>query len=351
MRSLLRVIAIVLLFIFVLTFPVSLLMRNVGQLIFNPETISSVIEEQFLDPGDLSETFRGLTESLLRNQTGEQSEYSGLAEKGIDALDTQDWEAITSLIAPSDLILETSDAVVTGLVTWLDNDEAFPNISIELLPWKKNIVAQGDQIVTIVLNALPDCSLEELGSQILDGLSGSEGLSAAIPACKPNEPIFSAVVERSGQFINTITEQMPTQINLSQLPLEGFEELALVKEILRQARLILSWSWVISLGLGILALIFAVNSLESFLRWAGWPAFFAGVGTLFLAVSFGFFSTDLLPQIAINFFQGAPVFVAQLLQTLLMGLGNSLAPMLYLQAGIMILLGLGFLIAKRIRAN
>lgn len=347
MRTFLRLIAIPLLALFILLFPISLMMRNIGQLVFDPQTTQGLIKDQFLEGDQLSIAIQQMARSLLQAQTGDSEDLAPVIEKGFAALDDQDWVAITDLITPRNLILDTSEDVVSALVAWLDSEEAVPQLSIQLQPWKDNIEQSGEEIVRIVLNALPDCTLEEMGSQILDGLSGEEGLSAAIPACKPAEPLYSTFVENSGGFVRSFIERMPEQINLSELPIQGLDELARVKEILQQARFILSWSWVLVLGVGLLSVGMAAKDWDGAMRWAGWPALLAGVGTVLLAGSLGLASGDLLLRLAANFLQGGPTEAASLMQALLGGIGIGLAQPLYWQGGVTLGLGLLLLVGAR----
>ena len=347
MRSLFRLIAIVLLSIFVLLFPLSLLMRNAGQLLFDPEVTRQLIEEQFLDGNSLSDSIQHTVRTVINDQSGNDSDYGPLIGKALGELGEEDWNEITQLVAPNPLVLSTADEMLTSFVEWLDSEEPLPDLQVNLQPWKRNINQNAEEILVILLEALPDCTFEELSSQFLDGLFEEGSLSAAIPACKPGEPIYSNLIANSGKLVSSMSERMPQQIDISSLQIDGIDRIEQAKQILIQVRDTLRWPWLILLGMALLALLMVVRTRQLFFRWAGWPALLSGIGTLMLGFSLGFLEEDAIARLIGRFIQGAPSAMGSIVAGIVTGLSESLSRTLTVQGTVLLLLGIALLAGSR----
>ena len=340
MKSFIRVIAIIVLTLFVLIFPISLLMKEIGALLFDPDTTKDLIQNNFLDEENISNLIQASLKSYLSDSSDQSNSTNEFIAKGFNALDERDWREMTSLIAPAALIQQTSGEVVDSIAEWINNDNDLPNLTIELQPWKQNIINNAEPLVIIILDALPKCTASELSDQIFQALNGDGGLSGTIPACNPPEPIYSLVLEKSNGLANLMVQSLPESIDLSQLEIQGLDQLQRVKQVLSQAKIILNWSWVIVLLLALFGLGLAAHGLVEWLSWSGWSIFLAGFGTYFLSKGSDMFSSLAFSKVMGSVFGNIPNLPRSILESLLSGLGESLAEPLAIQAGILIGLGL-----------
>lgn len=362
----LRFISAILLFLVVISLPLTLLARDVGQLIFDADTIKSLVSENLLAPEFVARIAENVTVSALSSAADEGQPPDEAAEgedgEGIDIslmtealgyLENEDWIEITNLIAPQDLVAETVDGLVDGYIAWLDSDAGFPELQFELAPWKTNLRSHARSVVAILLDALPACSAEEIAAQALEGLQAGEGLADVItPVCRPTEPIYGTMLGSADRMVNGITARMPDSVDTAMLGEESTpEELVLLKENLQRVRLVLNWAWLLVSLVGALAVWMAARSWPEALRRAGWPLLFAGGITLLIGGLIQFAASGGLETLFTRMFAEGPATIAALGTAVIAGVFPLVAQPLLIQGAVLATAGLGALIgAPRLAA-
>ena len=94
-------------------------------------------------------------------------------------------------------------------------------------------------------------------------------MSGAIPACQPPEPLYSLTLDKSNILASSMVQSMPDELELSQLNIPALDQLQSLKQALSQVKNILSWTWLIVLGFGILGVFMATNGMVGRLAWGG----------------------------------------------------------------------------------
>jgi hypothetical protein len=347
----LRFISTILLFLVVVSLPLTLLARDMGQLIFDADTIKELVSENLLAPEFVARVAENVTISAIGTAMDEEPVPDEIAdteqEDGLDMslmteafsyLEEDDWIEITTLIAPPDLVGETVNGLVDGYIAWLDNDDDFPALRFELAPWKANLRTHSSSVVAILLDALPACTAEEIVAQALAGLEQGESLGQVLtPVCSPPEPLYSAMLGGADRMVGGLTARMPDSVDTSVLGEESApEELVVLKQNLQRARLILNWSWLLAAAVGALAVWMGSRSLPEALRSASWPLLFAGGITLLIGG---------LQALFTRMFADGPGAIAALGTAVIAGVFPLVAQPLLIQGAILATLGLGALIA------
>lgn len=347
-NTMLRFLAVVILIFFVLAFPLSLLARDAGQLLFRPETIKMVVKVRLLDPhfvGDLAhQASQGLLSggSAAQGAQAEGSEVEGaLVAAALDQLSEEDWAEIAALIAPEEVIGPAVDDLVDAYAAWLDSDDPLPQLNLDLQPIKANLAQNAPVVTSIVLDALPECSLEEIAAQALDSLTGEGGLAL----CRPPEPLYTTMLGNSEQALTGVLSAAPDRLDLTRV--QGFEpppELTTLKENLNRTRLVLNWTWLALAGLGAAAVAMAARSLSQALKWSGWPVFLSGLGALMLGLGFTVVRNSILGgrlgEVLREASSGASMLMGVAAGTALDIMGD----MLRLQGIVVVLLGLALIL-------
>lgn len=288
LNGLLRFLATIIMIVFVLALPLGVLAHDVGQLLFQPETIKAVVKERLLDPVFVGDLARAAARNLLAGEadqpdTTDQGGEGAAMLAALDQLGEEDWAAIAALIVPEEVIGPAVDDIVDAYAIWLDSDEPLPQLNLDLQPIKANLIDHASQVAAIVMNSLPDCTLEDLANQALDSLLG-EG---ALPLCRPPEPLYTTMLGEADQALSGILAGAPDRLDLTKV--QGFEpppELVRLKDTLQRTRLLLLWSWAVVAALGLVAVAMAARAWLQALKWAGWPTFLAGLGTLVMGLLF-----------------------------------------------------------------
>jgi hypothetical protein len=356
----LRFISAILLFLVVVSLPLTLLARDMGQLIFDADTIKELVSENLLAPEFVARVAENVTVSAISTAMEEEPVPDEIAdseqEEGLDMslmteafsyLEEEDWIEITTLIAPPDLVGETVNGLVDGYVAWLDNEDDFPALRFELAPWKANLRTHSSSVVAILLDALPACTAEEIAAQMLAGLEEGESLGQVLtPVCRPTEPLYSTMLGGADRMVGGLTARMPDSVDTSVLGEESApEELVLLKQNLQRARLILSWSWLLVAGVGALAVWMASRSLPEALRRASWPLLFAGGITLLIGGLIQLAASGGLQALFTRMFADGPGAIAALGTAVIAGVFPLVAQPLLIQGAFLAALGLGALIA------
>lgn len=348
MRTFSRLLALLLLAIVIFALPLSLFMRNLGGLLFDPDRIKGFLRENVFETELVTNLASQAVRDLLIGGSESDDPSSVLLQKGLEALDENAWAELTAIVAPPHLLAETTEVVVDAYAEWLKSDSALPEIRLDLAPWKENIASNPDQLLLVVLAALPECTDEELEGLAPDSLADENGAIGQMPACRPPEPIYSTLLENADSLVNRFLEVAPDELDLSSLDTGRVDQLLLLKENLNRARLVLNWAWLFVLGLGAFAVVLASRRLPGMLKWAGWPLLFAGIITLALSQGLGIFSEAMLMRLFSAMFVGSPLVLSTMLSVLTGGVVQAMSSPLAGQGGVLLALGLAALIFKRV---
>ncbi|HEY4717868.1 MAG TPA: hypothetical protein VIH14_02540 [Anaerolineales bacterium] len=296
MKFLLRLIALPVLILFVLALPLSLVLRNMGALIFDADTTKAFVHDNLMD-SELARSLarRGAEQLLTSEQEG------GTSQKVITdlfgQLSEEDWRQITEIIAPRAMLDQTLGETIDAFTEWLDDAEAeFPSLSVDLSAWKASTIDNADELVAVFLDALPECGQEATQTMAQQSLIMQV---ESLPSCRPPEPQYSQMISQAGPLVARMLEPAPDNFDLGQITqgAEAPRELIELKTSLIQARTWLAWGWVAVLAIGLLAAALAATGLRGFLTWAGWPLLLAGLITLTLGLSMYIFNYRFLDQV------------------------------------------------------
>ena len=348
LKLIMRVLAVTLLAVFVLVFPLSLTLRNVGSLLFDPETTKMFVRENVQGSDLISGLARQAALQMLAPADSELGEASA-AQIALAQLDDEEWRQITRLIAPPRLIEDTTDQIVNAFAAWLNTQAAFPDVQVDIAGLRQNAIDNTDKVVNVVLSALPACdeqAVTELAAAVQQ--QDAEGFSAAIPDCLPPEPFYSQVVAQAELAVNQMLGDGPDVIDLSQLNQgEAPEELTQLKQNLVRVRTILSWSWLAVVGLGAVAVVMGASGLQSYLRWAGWPLLLSGMIALIFGVGLQVFSLNFIDQLMASAFARGTGAMATLSSGMAAGALDLVSRPLLLQGLFITALGTSSLIYAR----
>ncbi len=311
LTALLRVFAIILLAFFVIALPGSLLLRDVGALVFDPETTKVLVREHLMDSELIASMARQATEQMLLGQFEDQDPQTQSSLQGnvvqtvLIQMSEEDWRQITELAGPEALVEESVDSVVDAYTDWLDSDAEFPSLLLDLQPWKDNTATNAPQILTVVLDSLPECTLEMAAQMAIEGLQNI-GIEGAIPACRPPEPLYGALIANAPTLLAGPLALAPDQFDLNQVTAgqEAPDELIRLKSGITQVRNLSRWTWIAVSVIGLVAVAMAARSLRQVLTWAGWPLAISGGFVVLLALGMLFFPIQFLNEAIANLFLG-----------------------------------------------
>lgn len=270
--------AILLMIFFIIAFPVSLLGRGIGQILFSPGGIVQELAENLLD----ADVFASVAEELV-SQRIQQSDAASPENEYVAAvmsnLNHDDWVEVIQIIAPKELMKQTAQEFIGGFYDWLNGPDPYPQIDIDLRDWKYNVQTSSIPIIETVLSALPNCSASEIAN-----FNATED----IPFCKPIEPYYSQIVDTASTNLSNGLSELPDVYSFGDLGAQGggvaSESMIQAKQSLRNARNILRFSWLFAFVVFLVAIPMGARSLPGIFIWAGWPLVVSAAFTLVLSL-------------------------------------------------------------------
>ncbi|MCW5873444.1 MAG: hypothetical protein KIS88_02230 [Anaerolineales bacterium] len=287
-----RPLGMIALAIFVLALPLSLAFREVGKLVFDAEATKTMVRENLLGGQMASVLANQLAQQLFLRQDGEETLASAFVSNTLSALTEEDWRTITALTMPPQLVEATVEEIVNGYTAWLDGDADLPEIRVELDGWKANVEENASAVLSVVLDAQPDCSMEQVSGLVFSALQSMESVLRQIGGCRPPEPVYSVVMDNAGFLLESSLEFAPSSIDVGALrQLAGApQQLAELKDGLIRIRQMVMWGWLGAIAIGLLGVLLGARTLPQALRWAGWSTLAAGGFTLVFGMGLGLFS-------------------------------------------------------------
>lgn len=193
--------------------------------------------------------------------------YTSVAQNGntdpfLRTLTVSDWQAgIASLLPPEDLKV-LSDETLDSVFGYLNNQSDSASISLRIV--KARLAGpQGMELVGLILNAQPDCTLEQLLQMGMGFLGGDVSL------CKPPEEMMGLVTPMIEAELRILTATIPDQVTLISTGTGnpgGDPRLRLSR-----ARTIMKFSPFLPIILLVALTALAVRSLTDWLKWWGYP--------------------------------------------------------------------------------
>lgn len=169
--------------------------------------------------------------------------------------------AITDLLPPEDL-KALSDETLDSVFSYL-NDQT-DSVSVSLLPIKSRLAGPaGADLVNRIINAQPDCTLEQLLQMSMGFFSGD------IALCKPPEEMMGLIAPMLASQLQFMATAIPDRVVL--VSAENNDPRGDPRIRLNSARLVMKWSPILPILFLVALTALAVRSLPDWLKWWGYP--------------------------------------------------------------------------------
>lgn len=252
-----KFLAIIFAGLFVFSAVPALIFFNLDRRAFTAETY----QKAFANEGFYNQLPTIMAEAMISSTT----DQSGLPIV-MRGMSTQAWESFFRAIIPPEALKEIGDNALSSMFAYLSMESNSAEIS--LAPLKASMVRDaGVQAVFTLLKTQPDCTLSQMGEMALGLLSEQEMLF-----CNPPEEITPLLTPIIQAQLQVASAAIPNQITLAST--DGTND---PRERLQTLRLFMRLSPLLPLGFLLLLTIFAVNSLNSWLKWWGIPFIITGV--------------------------------------------------------------------------
>jgi hypothetical protein len=208
--------------------------------------------------------------------------------KVISYIDMESWWKIKHLLIPDEFVNQLVSTNVDGFFRWLDSTDIWPEITVDAAPIKERIGRQqGVDAIMVVYASLPECSAAEIADFKTRLSNAKPGTVAIYNLCQFPSPYHDDQVRIYVGALNDVNANIPAQINLragtGKVSFSSSMALIFLKEVLKLARTIGQWSWLVPVVLLLVIAAIRVRSLRSLGQFVGIPLALVGALTIITA--------------------------------------------------------------------
>jgi hypothetical protein len=360
MRACSRVMAFLMVLLFLLSAPVSLIMWNVDNYLLAPDPYLQALEDEDFAmrlPSIAAEqiyyslTYNPCLEDPQNCEGGEGALFEeGAAEGGppsyLKELSVEQWRSILSTLLEPGWLEAQAETLLTDLFQNLAPGRSPKPIVISLEELKANLAGQqGVTLVEELLAAQPPCSAAQLLE--LAVMDFSQPDLERLLSCNPPPEVVVLVMPEIKAALDTAAGELPSEITI-----DAFDKLFDTSgtegpggSVLMRARLLMRISPFFPLTLMLLIGLLAVRSLRDLGWWIGLPLFLTGAST----AAVGWFAAGVVDWAVQRFV--VPVLPGMLsplssdfILSLVLRVGRLMADRVAFQAAVLVVLGAGMLV-------
>jgi hypothetical protein len=259
----------------VISLPFAIAARDFGVVLFSQTRVQSILQSRLIDSGFID---RILEQTLFGDQGIRKG--SEWYKRATEHLSEPERQELLHLLVPQGWVEEQISYLSNSLFEWLENDQAAPELTLDIQPIKAQLLGDSlDQAVEVFVDSWPSCSPDEV-ERLERALE--EGRELPTFVCEPPEPLRSYIVDLATRALANETQTLPDRVSLvNQLEISS-QELQSTKTTLRRLQALLLWSWLVPAAALGLIMALKIRGLPELGRWWGLPLFFSGVAALIL---------------------------------------------------------------------
>ncbi len=209
--------AIVLAILFILTLTPILLAFNTGRVLFNGELMKRAITRTLTE----SEAIPAALKWLSAQRAAEYQATEPGAAAGPDVVDLlaipafEDWEAIRAEVMPDDLVANFVSQAVDSFYAWADSEGGDPQIVLDFGPFRERVNSEyGDRAIQIVYNSLEPCTPEQIADFQRRLAAVPVGVEVPYNLCQFPDPWFEDQVSDYSESLRQVVNELPERYDL-----------------------------------------------------------------------------------------------------------------------------------------
>jgi hypothetical protein len=244
--------------LFIVTGIISMLLFNLDQKAFDPETYQQVFAR---------EKFYQRLPTIIAKAlvTAPQTDDLPIAMQG---LTVENWENFIRDILPPEDLRGMGEDTLDSLFAYINNESDYAGIS--LIPLKESMAGEaGTEAVLRLMKTQPDCTAAEIAKITVEFFEGNTSLCNPPPEAMP---LITPIIKAQLQYTAEVIPDLVTLASADPSSAEGDP-----REGLRAIRLLMRLSPLVPLGILLVLSLLVVRSLRGWLAWWGIPIFITGI--------------------------------------------------------------------------
>ena len=347
-----KFIAFILAGILILALPLSLLVYNMGEVIFDQENVNRIAAAIFLDSDIIPAAMEIVTNQQAEEISQKIEDTDQPEGQELDlftlvySMEERNWKNFREALLSDQVIGGWIRDTVNGFYRWLDTEEAIPQIRWNMMPLIEYMEGpEGEEAMVAFYDSLPDCTdlqMEEMQTQPGDQLPRAMMVKEL---CKLSTFPHAEQIKVYSDVLQMVINTIPQEYNATQAFLKSGEEISGVYTLkwnIRRLRVSLAAALLIPIGLLFLILIFGVRSMDGLGQWWGIPLVGGSLITLISALLYKPLWTGILTELMPEAIPQTSLLYHELID----GSARLLAPVfnpLRWQSFLILLIGVGLL--------
>ena len=296
----------VLALLLILALPLSLLLFNVGRVVFNAGLVKRVTADVLVHSDIIPAGLEWYGEWRAQERYDQELARPWEGEPDIvqlmTFLDAADWRIIKQEVLLDEYVISWSGSAIDGVYAWIDSSDPLPTVTLDMADFKDHARGEhGENALDVAYDALPyPCTSLQM-ADFNDRLSKLQpGEETLYNLCHFDPPWEQDQHDDYLRSLDDTLDAIPDQWNLVQeMNADGLVLLentppTRVKNILRAIRAIMRWSVLVPVILIVLLIWGSAQRHVGHGLWLGIPIFFGGLLALIVAV----FNAPLITQLA-----------------------------------------------------
>jgi len=349
MRTIGKVLAFVVVCLFVITLPLSIFVFDVGSVLFDAPRVKAILTDVFIDSDLIPVGLQWYAEQRARAYASDEDQNVQSNPNVLvllEHVELDGWREIRQAVLPDPILESWITVSVDEFYTWLDSDALLPDIVWDLAPFKEQVASPaGSDAVQVVFDSLPPCTDEQISAYKARLAAAPPGVDVPYDLCRFPDPWFADQVSDYHASLGIVLEQIPDTLDLAaELPPDALasgmkiDQLKLQLQLMRSA---MRWAPLWPAILILLVLALPVRSLRELGRWWGIPLMIGGGGVVAIGLIRG---SLMLTLMSFGPLSDLPMLVrTEILNAFSYMMSGVLRPMLW-QGCVLLFLGLVLLV-------
>lgn len=274
MRILGKIIAFLILIILLIILPVSILVYDVGRVVFDQALVKGIVTDVATESDLIPAALSWFSFQRAEQRYGEGKIIAWEDEPDIidllSMVSDEGWQTMRAEVLPNEILAEWISGGVDDIYEWIDSDQQLPDVSFDLRSFKDRVSSEhGENAIQVVYDTLSPCTEGEVAdykTRLAGSLGGEE---VPYNLCQFSGAFGEDQLSDYHNSLVLVVNQIPDTFTLTDdIPGLG---LGIIKTQLLMVRLLMRLSPFLPVVLLVLILAFAVRSLAELARWWGIP--------------------------------------------------------------------------------
>jgi hypothetical protein len=272
-------VAVVLLVVFTLTFPLTWLFKSATGIFSDRDRVSTFLYERLLSDRAMPGAIKKALEYEAWLTRIDDPLEPRLIKAAVSGIEPAGMIELFDYVAPEKERKALLDEAAASFYSWIEGDGAYPSLTIQTGKYIKNIEDNSENLLLWIFKSFPIPACNPAQIEALEqGDHGNELKNLML--CKPPESLQVEIAPVGAALLKAqlAEKNPPATVNIAERMKNKIpaEKISLVKKRIRTLFFLGSTLWTAPVVLLLIGLLLAARSLRSAITWLSWPLTITG---------------------------------------------------------------------------